>query len=606
MTMNHSNGEIEAVGAVNRLVPGDTVTGDEFAARFKQDNEASHMIHGSELSPSETRKAANDAGMSEGQIDGFLNKVKTEANFTDGADEDKQNEYAYLQLNTYLKFDTLNGAENYQKFGAEGVSKIFAEAKNLALEGEAAKLGQLVDQYGDRGDMTNQQLVDLYNVNEHSYNHFNGNGDDYFHWTHITALNHGGADGKPADGSTANTRTGYNDGGDWGQWVPGEEGNYNNLWDIATKLYDKLNQSLGRSAGGGNTNDAPTPSFETHNNTVHGGAEMLKNEDSGSSHNEGGSHTGTPGSGAGNNVIPNTEEPMNMSGSQGGNMPSSTGPSLTTPSSGASTAASDSGSGAMDLSSLPPWLQKLIMDAISNSKEEAAGVGSQGAAVPSAGQAPGGQTGGAPTTGTGPSAPTMSADALTSALQGTGISAEQFMQQAQIEQGSPEIQSMVDTAMQDGTMSDAERGAIGQALAEQTFEALGKSFDDVTPENQVALVKQLVGAESEPSTQTETATTSTDLADALEDSGISVQEFEQATTSQEPSKEIQNMLEAARSDDGKMSELEQGAIGREMAENIFESMGKSLNNLSPQAQMAISGYCSNCLNADAGMAMDNV
>jgi hypothetical protein len=597
MSMNHSS-MIEAVEAAGKRTPSNTVAGDEFEAQVKGDNEASHMMPGAEISPSETLDAARAAGMSDEQINKFMDKVENEANFNPGVEGERKEAYKYLQLNTYLKFDTLNGTENYKNFGAEGVAKIFAEAKNLALEGRAAELGQLVDQYGDRGQMTDQQLVDLYNVNEHSYNHFNGGGDDYFHWTHITALNY-----KPLDGSAANSLTGYNDGGGWGQWESGQEGNYNNLWDMATRLYANINQSVGRPFDEADLSNAPAPDFAPHPSVEPmgpGTGPTMDMPQSGDTHSSGG-HGGSAGTSAPES---NPIAPSNNDGS-GGSAPNVTEPvgSRASPSGGSSADGSDMGG--MDLSSLPPWLQQLIMDVLNQSKSDAASSGPQGPAAPTA-QAPMAQ-GATQAAAVDPTTAGMSADTLTPALQGTGISAEQFTQQAQIEQGSSEIKSMIETAMQDGTMSDGERGAIGQALAEQTFASLGKSFDDLTPQNQLAIVEQLVGTESATAAQTgqDASAGTADLAEALEGSGISAQDFEQAATSQKSNTEIQGLLEAARSD-GSFTELEQGVIGREMAENIFESMGKSLDSLSPLDQMAISGYCSNCLNADAGMAMDHI
>ncbi|MGL5003238.1 MAG: hypothetical protein ACRDAM_09905 [Casimicrobium sp.] len=134
----------------------------------------------------------------------------------------------------------LNSAMQVKTLKTEGIDdKQFLEnaatAKKLALAGDEQGLEKFINENGNNeGNLNGKELVALFEVGEHQYNHpilnseasgtdpalndentntasFVANGHDYFHMTHLTSLN---TDPGPyADDKTPETIGGYNDKG---------------------------------------------------------------------------------------------------------------------------------------------------------------------------------------------------------------------------------------------------------------------------------------------------------------------------------------------------------------------------------------------------------
>lgn len=158
-----------------------------------------------------------------GDGSGFVDKMRswTERSqfFNQGQTAQEKEAGTYLATNMASKFAVLNP----NNFADEATaSRVYGQAKSLAVKGDAASLGKLIDQYGDRHGLTNDELVQLYNVNEHEYlHHISGGspegsiGRDLFNSIHAFSLSSSDMDGS--DGISA-VQGGYNDKGQYPQW----------------------------------------------------------------------------------------------------------------------------------------------------------------------------------------------------------------------------------------------------------------------------------------------------------------------------------------------------------------------------------------------------
>jgi hypothetical protein len=198
--------------------------------------QASHEVAGGRLSPSKLEEQADALGV---DYDKSIDFLKKDVAGYGGNEEDKAN----VALMNQMRLEASNFGEVSQDMSAEEVAQYNADIKNAAMgDGSKEERGQNIRDIiseangGDDssvGDMTNEQLADLYGVNMHNYNHqllaneAGPSGNNYFHMSHAFETNYASEDGftendprhggngqtVPGDGTPQNTLAFYNDTG---------------------------------------------------------------------------------------------------------------------------------------------------------------------------------------------------------------------------------------------------------------------------------------------------------------------------------------------------------------------------------------------------------
>ncbi|MEB0134794.1 hypothetical protein QN362_05565 [Actimicrobium sp. CCC2.4] len=181
---------------------------------------------------------------------GFVDKMRrwTVDNqfFNQGQTAQERESGTYLATNMASKFAIMRP----NNFADEATaSRVYGQAKSLAVKGDAASLGKLVDQYGDRHGLSDAELVQLYNVNEHEYlHHISGgspagsSGSDLFNSSHAFSLSTSDMNGN--DGISA-VQGGYNDKGEYpqGGWFEAAK-RFTNAIDISSDSSDRYDDSI--------------------------------------------------------------------------------------------------------------------------------------------------------------------------------------------------------------------------------------------------------------------------------------------------------------------------------------------------------------------------
>lgn len=93
--------------------------------------------------------------------------------------------------------------------------------------------------------------------------------------------------------------------------------------------------------------------------------------------------------------------------------------------------------------------------------------------------------------------------------------------------------------------------------------------------------------------------------DALDSAGVEKSDFDaKAEEIETKDPAIQKKIQDAYKD-GKLSEQEQDDIGEMVADKALKALtGEGLDQLTPNERMNLADYCGNCLNQQAGEAID--
>jgi hypothetical protein len=212
----------EAVGSA------DTEGVLDYAPHHEEAIQAQDAVEGGQLNPSQLKEQSTALGV---DYDKAIEHLKTDAA---GYGEENAEEKANVALLTQLRLKASNFEEVAQNKSPEEVAGYNADLKNAALDGDGGKIRELIEgNGGDLGNMTDDQAVDLFAVNEHLYNHYDlaneagPGGNNHFTTSHAFTTNfaaedgyvendpnHGGTGQRvPGDGTEQGTLAFYDDTG---------------------------------------------------------------------------------------------------------------------------------------------------------------------------------------------------------------------------------------------------------------------------------------------------------------------------------------------------------------------------------------------------------
>jgi hypothetical protein len=202
---------MEKVGHVGGHPPAvgdDPDVTDYFEPFYEGSIQSQEANQGGKLSPSQLEDQATALGVDYGKSIDFL---KQDVPGYGGNDEVKAN----VALLTQLRLEASNFGEVSQTMSAEEAAQYHADIKNAAIgAGSKEERGQQIRDIVSRanggdesslGDLTNEQITDLYDVNIHNYNHkliVNGagpSGVNYFNASHAFETNYASEDGYIED-----------------------------------------------------------------------------------------------------------------------------------------------------------------------------------------------------------------------------------------------------------------------------------------------------------------------------------------------------------------------------------------------------------------------
>jgi hypothetical protein len=169
------------------------------------------MGEGELINVNEVVEAAKAMGMSEQEISTWIEEfTSNEANFNPGQTDDQKKVGALLVLNEMVAAENIN----HLGLSEDQLRSLSGDAVQAAREGDAAQLRSILEGAGgNTGEMTDQQLLNVWSSNAHPRNHEILSGDA-FQLTHLRMISAPDA----ADG-TGGDPVGYmNDKGDWTQW----------------------------------------------------------------------------------------------------------------------------------------------------------------------------------------------------------------------------------------------------------------------------------------------------------------------------------------------------------------------------------------------------
>lgn len=176
-----------------------------------------HMF-GEALNINEVAEAAKAMGMSEQDINNFVDKfIADESNFNPGQSNDQKRVGAAVALNEMIAAENIN----HLGLGEDELRKVAGDAMEFANSGDAQGLRSALEGAGgNTGDMTDQQLLNVWTSNAHGNNHAIMAGDAS-QLTHLRSISKDDA----ADGSGGD-KVGYmNDKQDWTQWDGPQDAN---------------------------------------------------------------------------------------------------------------------------------------------------------------------------------------------------------------------------------------------------------------------------------------------------------------------------------------------------------------------------------------------
>jgi hypothetical protein len=252
----------------------DPAVNDYIEPRHEEAIQAQHEVEGGRLSPSKLEEQATaltgDAGYYDKSID-FLKEDVPGYSSNEADKEDKAN----VALLTQMRLKASNFGEVSQNMSAEETAQYNADIKNAAIgEGSKEERGQNIRDIiseangGDDssvGDMSNEQLADLYGVNVHNYNHGllaneeGASGNNYFHMSHAFETNYASEDGytendprhggggqhMAGDGSEQGTLAFYNDTGAHLERDSNGESSLNAIIEETRDVYNRTEQAVG-------------------------------------------------------------------------------------------------------------------------------------------------------------------------------------------------------------------------------------------------------------------------------------------------------------------------------------------------------------------------
>jgi hypothetical protein len=218
---------------------------DDYIEPYHEEHiQAQTDVEGGRLSPSQLEEQATALTGDAGYYDRSIDFLKKDVPGYENADNEVQaTDKANVALMTQMRLKASNFDDVSQKMSPEETAQYNANITNAALgEGSKDERGQNIRDIiseangGDDsslGDMSNEQVADLYGVNVHNYNHTllakeaGPSGNQYFHMSHAFVVNdnstdgytendprHGGSGQHVAgDGSPQGTLAFYNDTG---------------------------------------------------------------------------------------------------------------------------------------------------------------------------------------------------------------------------------------------------------------------------------------------------------------------------------------------------------------------------------------------------------
>jgi hypothetical protein len=143
--------------------------------------------HGENLNLNELAESAKAMGMSEQDINNFVDKfISDESNFNPGQTPDQKRVGAAVALNEMIAAENIN----HSGLGEEEVRKVSADAMKAAKAGDAGELRSILEGAGgNTGNMTDQQLLNTWTTNGHDNNHAILNVDEGpFKLTHMRSI----------------------------------------------------------------------------------------------------------------------------------------------------------------------------------------------------------------------------------------------------------------------------------------------------------------------------------------------------------------------------------------------------------------------------------
>jgi hypothetical protein len=176
--------------------------------------------HGQLYNTNEIAEAAKAMGMSEQDINNFVNDfISDEKNFNPGQTEDQKRVGAAMALNEMIAAENIN----HLGLGEEELRKVSGDAVQAAQAGDAGELRSILEGAGgNTGNMTDEQLMSVWSSNPHGNNHaiLNTN-EDAFQLTHLRSISAPDAE----DGSGGDPVGYMNDKQDWTQWDAPQDAN---------------------------------------------------------------------------------------------------------------------------------------------------------------------------------------------------------------------------------------------------------------------------------------------------------------------------------------------------------------------------------------------
>jgi hypothetical protein len=176
--------------------------------------------HGEQLNVNEVAEAAKAMGMTDEDIQQYMDDFTgNEANFNPGQTDDQKKVGAVLALNEQIAAANIN----HTGMSKEEVEKTSGDAMEAARAGDAGQLRSVLEGAGgNTGDMTDQQLLNVWSSNPHLNNHaiLNTNSEP-FQLTHLRSTS-----AADAEDGTGGDPVGYrNDKQDWEQWGAYDDAN---------------------------------------------------------------------------------------------------------------------------------------------------------------------------------------------------------------------------------------------------------------------------------------------------------------------------------------------------------------------------------------------